>query len=76
MQGKEKLYFDVLESIDAFKDKIKLWIHRMKIGRLAAFPGLNLFVEEKDINLGVILPIFLEHLNTFLSELDRYLYSF
>ena len=75
MQGKEKLYFDVLKSIDAFKGKIKLWMHRMKSGRLAAFPGLNLFVEEKDINLDVILPIFLEHLNTFLSELDRYIPS-
>jgi len=42
-------------------------MHRMKSGRLAAFPGLNLFVKEKDINLGVILPIFLEHLNKFLS---------
>ena len=73
MQGKEKLFFDALESIDAFKGKIKLWMHRMKSGRLAAFPGLNLFVEEKDINLGVILPTFLEHLNTFLSELDRYI---
>ena len=75
MQGKEKLFFDVLESIDAFKGKIKLWMRRIKRGRLAAFPGLNLFVEEKDINLGVILPIFLEHLNTFLSELDRYIPS-
>ena len=75
MQEKEKLLFDVLESIDAFKGKIKLWMHRMKSGRLAAFPGLNLFVEEKDINLGVILPIFPEHLNTFLSELDRYIPS-
>ena len=75
MQGKEKLFFDVLESIDALKGKIKLWMHRMKSGRLAAFPGLNLFVEEKDISLGVILPIFLEHLNTFLSELNRYIPS-
>ena len=75
MQGKEKLFFNVLESIDAFKGKIKLRVYRMKGGRLAAFPGLNLFVEEKDINLGVILPIFLEHLNTFLSELNRYIPS-
>ena len=73
MQGKEKLFFDVLESTDAFKGRINLWMHRMKSGRLAAFPGLNLFVEEEDINLGVILPIFLEHLNIFLSELDRYI---
>ena len=50
-------------------------MHRIKSGRLAAFPALNSFVEEKDINLGIILPIFLEHLNTFLSELDRYIPS-
>ena len=59
MQERDKLFFDVLESIDAFKGKIKLGMHRMKSGRLAAFPGLNLFVEKKDINLGIILPIFL-----------------
>ena len=32
MQGKEKLFFDVLENIDAFKGKIKLWMHRRKSG--------------------------------------------
>ena len=44
MQGKDKNFLDVSEGIDAFKDKIELWMHRMKSGKLAAFPALNLFV--------------------------------
>ena len=44
MQGKEKIFLDVSEGIDAFKDKIKLSMHRMKSGKLAAFPSLNLYV--------------------------------
>jgi len=75
MQGKEKVFLDVSESIDAFKIKKGLWMHRMKSGKLAAFPALNLFVKEKGINLHGIRPIFLEHLNTFVSELDRYIPS-
>ena len=50
-------------------------MHQIKIRRLADFPGFNLFVEEKDINLGIVLLIFPENLNIFLSELDRYIPS-
>ena len=32
-------------------------------------------MEEKDINLAVLLPIFLDHLNTLLSKLDCYIPS-
>ena len=44
-------------------------------GKLAAFPALNLFVEEKNTDLSGIRRIFLEHLNTFASELDQYIPS-
>jgi len=74
MQGKEKTFLDVSEGIDAFKAKIKLWIHRMESGKLAAFPALNVSVE-KNIDLSGIRRIFLEHLNAFASELDRYIPS-
>ena len=45
-------------------------MHRIESGKLAAFPALNLFVEEKNIDLRGISRIFLEHLNGFVSELD------
>ncbi|CAK8697394.1 unnamed protein product [Clavelina lepadiformis] len=47
----------------------------MESGKKAAFPALNLFVEEKNIDLRGIRRIFHEHLNTFVSELDRYIPS-
>ena len=52
MQGKEKLFFDALESIDAFKGKIKLWIHRMKSGRLAWFPRIELICGRERYQFG------------------------
>ena len=73
MQRKLKIFLDVAESIEAFKAKIKLWMHPMETGKLAAFPALNLFVEEKNINLRGICPIFLEHLTAFVFEFDWYI---
>ena len=43
----------------------------MKSGKLTAFLALKLFVEEKNINFRGISRIFLEHLNAFVSKLDR-----
>ena len=47
----------------------------METGNLAPFPALNLFVEEKNIDLRGICPIFFEPLITFVSELDWYIPS-
>ena len=46
----------------------------MERGKIAAFPALNACVEEK-FNLLSICEIFLDHLSSFLSELDRYIPS-
>ena len=75
MQEKEKNFVDISEGIGVFQAKIKLWMHRMESGTLVAFPILNLFVEEKNIDLHGISRIFLDHLNAFVSELDRYIPS-
>ena len=74
MQEKEKNFLDLLEGIGTFQAKIKLWLHRMESGKLAAFPILNLFVE-KNIELRGISRIFLDHFIVFVSELDRYISS-
>ena len=74
MQGKDKILLDVSEDIITFKAKMELWMHRMEQGNIAAFPALNAFVEE-EFNLHSIREIFLDHLSSFLSELDRYIPS-
>ena len=75
IQEKQRIFLDVAESFNAFKAKMKLQMHRMETGKLAAFPALNLFVEEKNIDLRGICPIFFEHLTTFVYKLDRYIPS-
>ena len=45
----------------------------METGKLAALPTFNLFMEEKNIDLHGVCPIFLEHLTTFVSKLNRYI---
>ena len=47
----------------------------MESEKLAAFQTLKFFVQEEDINLNGICPIFLEHLDRFVSELDWYILS-
>ena len=50
MQGKaDKTFLDVSENIVAFEIKIKLLIHRMESGKIAAFLVLNAFAEEVEI---------------------------
>ena len=46
----------------------------MEQGKIAACPALSACVEEK-FNLRSICEIFLDHLSSFLSELDRYIPS-
>ena len=48
----------------------------MKNVRLAAFPDLNAFLEEKKFDSKSICEIFLKSLTSFLSELGRYVYPF
>jgi len=74
-QGKYIIFLDVLADIVALQNKIKLNIHRMESGKIAAFLILKASPEEVEINLRCIRQIFLERLNTFLSELIRYPFS-
>ena len=58
-QGKQRTFSDIAESIDAFKDKIKLWLHGMETGKLAATTALNLLMEEKILICVVFVQSFL-----------------
>ena len=47
MQGNDKIFLDLSEDIIAFKARMELWMHGMEHGKIAAFPVLNVFVEEE-----------------------------
>ena len=65
-----------MEDVISFKAKVKLWMHRIEKGKIAAFPALNACLEDEEFDLKSISGIFLAHLTLFLSELDRYIYPF
>ena len=74
MQGKEKIFLDISEGIDAFKAKIKLWMHRMESGKLAAFPALNYLFRRKILICEAFHESFLSTLvHLFLSWIDIFL---
>ena len=74
MQGRNKVLLDIVEEIEAFKGKMKLWISRMEKGKIAAFPDLSLFFEEEeDLEKSSLLEMFQEHLQGFLVELEKYI---
>ena len=74
MQGRNKIFLDVMEDLISFQAKMKLWMHQIEGGRIAAFPASNAFVEE-EFDIKNVCGIFLEHRTSFLSELDRYIPS-
>ena len=71
MQGKEKIFLGISEGIDAFKAKIKLWMHQMESGKLAAFPALNYLFRRKILICAAFHESFLSTLvHLFLSWID------
>ena len=66
---------EVLEDIEAFKAKVRLWIFRIEKGRLAVFPQLNWFLEEEEEDLEIkdLLSTFQDHLKGFLDQLNKYI---
>lgn len=77
MQGQNRTVVDIYEKITVFKNKIKLWQNKIAQCQLAAFPTLNLFLEDLNLNGNRIfvetMPIFLEHLTKLENEMERYI---
>ena len=61
MQERIKISLDISKDIISFKAKVKLWIHRMENGKIAAFPALNAFLEQNEFDFKNICGIFFEH---------------
>ena len=59
MQGRNKIFMDVLKDIVSFQAKLKLRMLGMEGGRIAAFTALNAFVEEEELDNKSVCGIFL-----------------
>jgi len=61
-----------LKTIVSFEAEMELWMRRVKSGKLVGFSILNAFAKDKNIDLTEVVPIFLEYLTAFATELDRH----
>ncbi|XP_064412969.1 zinc finger BED domain-containing protein 5-like [Latimeria chalumnae] len=74
MQGRNRTIVDIGEKISSFKRKLALWREKMSKGKIAAFPGLNEFLEDAaEVSIKDLVEIFQEHLAKLQTEMDRYL---
>ncbi|XP_067929614.1 protein FAM200C-like [Watersipora subatra] len=72
MQGKERNVLNVTDIINAFKDKLKLWVERMATGNVkVSFPVLHSLVDKKAPSPSLLTNI-KYHLNSLIAEFERY----
>ncbi|XP_067933285.1 protein FAM200C-like [Watersipora subatra] len=72
MQGRDRNVLNVTDSINAFKDKLKLWVERLATGNVrVSFPVLHSLVDNKAPSASLLTDI-KHHLNSFIAEFERY----
>ncbi|XP_067943212.1 protein FAM200C-like [Watersipora subatra] len=72
MQGRDRNVLNVTDSINAFKDKLKLWVERLATGNVrVSFPVLHSLVDKKAPSASLLTDI-KHHLNSLIAEFKRY----
>ncbi|XP_067932845.1 protein FAM200C-like [Watersipora subatra] len=72
MQGRDRNVLNVTDSINAFKDKLKLWVERLATGNVRVlFPVLHSLVDKKAPSTSLLTDI-KHHSNSFKAEFERY----
>ncbi|XP_067943174.1 protein FAM200B-like [Watersipora subatra] len=72
MQGRDRNVLNVTDSINAFKDKLKLWVERLATGNVrVSFPVLHSLVDKKPPSAFLLTDI-KHHVNNLIAEFERY----
>ncbi|XP_067945120.1 protein FAM200C-like [Watersipora subatra] len=72
MQGRDRNVLNVTDSINAFKDKLKLWVERLATGIVrVSFPVLHSLVDKKAPSPSLLTNI-KHHLNSLIAKFERY----
>ncbi|XP_066980131.1 general transcription factor II-I repeat domain-containing protein 2B-like [Macrobrachium rosenbergii] len=71
---KDETLISVSQKLKAFKAKLRLWKGKIKLGKTASFPLMNLFSEdEEDASLLDVQSVILGHLEKLIEEFDKYI---
>ncbi|XP_067950225.1 protein FAM200A-like [Watersipora subatra] len=72
MQGRGRNVWNVTDSINALKDKLKLWVERLATGNVKfSFPVLHSLVDKKAPSASLLTDK-KHHLNSSIAEFERY----
>ncbi|XP_067943022.1 zinc finger BED domain-containing protein 5-like [Watersipora subatra] len=72
MQGRDRNVLNVTGGINAFKDKLKLWVERLATGNVrVSFPVLHSLVDKKASSASLLTDI-KHHFNSLIAEFERY----
>ncbi|XP_067931134.1 protein FAM200C-like [Watersipora subatra] len=72
MQGRGRKVLNVTDSINAFKDKLKLWVERQATGNVrVSFTVLHSVVDKKGPSASLLTDI-KHHLNSLIAVFERY----
>ncbi|XP_067950356.1 zinc finger BED domain-containing protein 5-like [Watersipora subatra] len=72
IQGRDRNVSNVTDSINAFKDKLKLWVERLAtLNVRVSFPVLHSLVDKKAHSASLLTDI-KHHLNSLIAEFERY----
>ena len=73
MQGCDQTLVGLAEKLSAFKGKLKLWMNKIKDGKTASFPSLNVLLENETFSLIEVKDIIEVHISKLITEFDRYI---
>ena len=65
MQSRDQTLVGLSEKLKAFKEKLKLWMNKIKAGKAASFPSLNGLLEDKSFSFTEVQDIIEEPITEF-----------
>ncbi|XP_067949618.1 protein FAM200A-like [Watersipora subatra] len=72
MQGRDRNVLNITDNINAFKDKLKLWVERLATGNVrVSLPVLHSLVDKKALSASLLTDI-KHYLNSLLADFERY----
>ena len=73
MQSRDQTLVGLSEKLKAFKEKLKLWINKIKAGKTTLFPSLNALLENENFFLTKVQDIIEKHISKLIPEFNNYI---
>ncbi|XP_064093835.1 protein FAM200B-like [Macrobrachium nipponense] len=73
IQGRDQTLVELSEKLSSFEEKLKLWMNKVKAGKTASFPSLNILLENENYSLSQVQDTIVQHMSNLVTEFDHYI---